>query len=51
MMFSGPVSVSLPAFSFTRSPSQRMNALASSVNPSPSRAYTEKDASRIQVNR
>lgn len=49
MMFSGPVSPSSPARSSIRSPSHPMNAFASSVNPMPSRAYTEKEASRIQV--
>ncbi len=51
MMFIGPVSPSLPAFSLTRSRSHPMKAVASSVKPRPSRAYTEKEASRIQVNR
>lgn len=49
MMFSGPVSPSPPARSAIRSPSHPMNAFASSVNPMPSRAYTENEASRIQV--
>ncbi|CAM5294390.1 hypothetical protein STANM309S_06098 [Streptomyces tanashiensis] len=51
MMFSGPVPIPSPAFSLTRSCSQTMNAFASSVKPRPSKAYTENEASRIQVNR
>ena len=47
MIFSGPDPS--PACSSTRSLSQRMNAAASSVKPRPSRAWTEKEASRIQV--
>ena len=49
MIFNGPDAS--PTCSAARSDSQRPNASASSVNPSPSRAWIEKDPSRIQVKR
>ena len=49
MIFSGPEA--FPARSLTRSRSHLPNAAASSVYPSPRRAYTENDASRTHVNR
>ena len=43
--------VDCSAASLTRSLSHCRNARASSVKPRPSSAYTENEASRIQVNR
>jgi hypothetical protein len=51
MIFSGPDPSAWPACSAARSFSQRPKASASSVNPSPSRAWIEKEPSRIQVKR
>ena len=46
-----PRPLSLAACSSARSLSQRTKASASSVNPRPNRAWTEKEPSRIQVKR